>query len=109
LALQGGKGHPSAEELADFIELEARKLEGFETLDLTFTPVPVPQFAEQIGRLQRIQAATVVIARPNTDWGDRYDQYTQTAKDSNAKIVEASVRAGRNESLSKDHGLEPIS
>lgn len=105
LALEGGKGHPSADDLADFMELEARKLSAFNTLDLTFTPVPVPRFAEQIGRLQRIQAASVVIARPNPDWSDWYDQYTQTAKDSNAKVVEASARAGRNESLSKDHGL----
>ena len=105
LVLEAGRGHPSADELAEFIEEEGRKIASFELLDLTFTPVPVPEFAQQIARLQRIQAASVVIARPNPGWTDRYNQYTQTASDSNAKIIEAGVRSGRNESLSKDEGL----
>lgn len=105
IALEAGKGHPSADDLAEFLEDQARKLAGFEKLDLTFSPVAVPKFAQQIERLQRIQAASVVIARPNPDWTDRLDQLTQTANDSNAKVVETSVRAGRNEGLAKDAGL----
>jgi hypothetical protein len=105
--MESGRNHPAAEELAQFIEDEARNLEGFETLELSFTPVPTPTFAEKITRMQRIQSATVSLARPNVDWGDRYTQLTQYADESNAKVIDTTVRAGRSESISKQSGLIP--
>jgi len=105
LLIEAGRGRTSAEELADFIEENSRTIAGFETLELSFAPVPSSAFAKRIDGMQRIQMATVTIARPNVDWGDRYNQLTKTAEDSNAKVIETSVRAGRNESLSKDAGL----
>jgi hypothetical protein len=107
LVIESGRGHPSAEELAEFIEDEAHSLEGFNTLELSFTPVPTRKFAEKITGMQRIQSATVSLARPNPDWGDRYDQLTKYAAESNAKVIDATVRAGRRDSLSKDSGLIP--
>ena len=107
LMLESGRNHPPAEELAELIEDAARSLAGFESLELSFTPVPTPSFAEKISGMQRIQAATVSLARPNADWGDRYDQLRGMATDSNAKIIDATVRAGRNETLSKQAGLVP--
>src|ERR1700677_3047629 len=44
LMMESGRNHPPAEELAQFIEDEGRNLEGFETLELSFTPVPTPNF-----------------------------------------------------------------
>jgi hypothetical protein len=105
--IESGRSHPPAEELAQFIEDEARKLEGFETLDLSFTPVPTPSFAEKITGMDRIQSATVSLARPNVDWGDRYSQLTGIAADSNGKIIDATVRTGRNDRLSKQAGIVP--
>jgi hypothetical protein len=107
LMLESGRNHPPAEELAEFIEDEARHLVGFETLELSFTPVPTPSFAQKITGMRRIQSATVSLARPNVDWGDRYTQLTGIATDSNAKAIDATVRAGRNETLSKQSGLIP--
>jgi hypothetical protein len=107
LLIESGRNHPSAEDLADFIETEAQKLEGFKTLELSFTPVPTRTFAEKITNMQRIQSATVSLARPNVDWGDRYTQLTQYAEESNAKVIDTTVRAGRNDSLSKKSGLIP--
>lgn len=107
MMLESGRNHPPAEELAQFIEDEARNLEGFETMELSFTPVPTPSFAEKITGMQRIQSATVSLARPNVDWGDRYTQLTGIATDSNAKVIDATIRAGRNENLSKQAGLIP--
>lgn len=72
LVMESGRGHPSAEEFAGFLEHEAQTLQGLETLDLSFTPVPTPTFAEKISGMQRIQAASVSLARPNVSWNDRY-------------------------------------
>lgn len=105
--VETGRGHPTAEQLAEFIEDEAKAVEGFETLDLSFTPIPTRAFAEKITGLQRIQSATVSLARPNVDWGDRYSQLTQYAQESNAKVIDTTVRAGRGDSLSKNSGFIP--
>jgi hypothetical protein len=105
LLIESGRGHPSADDLAQFIEEEAQSLAGFEALELSFAPVPTLAFSEKITGMQRIQSATVSLARPNVDWSDRHDQLTQYAAESNAKVIDTTVRAGRNESLSKDSGL----
>lgn len=107
LMLEAGRSHPPADELAQFMEDVAHSLEGFETLDLSFSPVPTPSFAEKITAMERIQSATVTLARPNVDWGDRYSQLTGIAADSNGKVIDATVRAGRNDRLSKQSGLIP--
>lgn len=107
VVIEAGRGHPSAEELAQFIEDEAQQLDGYGTLELSFAPKPTRAFAEKIIDMQRIQSATVSLARPNADWADRYSQLTGFAADSNAKVIDATVRAGRRESLSKQSGLVP--
>jgi hypothetical protein len=107
LLIESGRHHPPAEELAELIEDVAHGLDGFKTLELSFTPVPTPAFVEKITSMQRIQSATVSLARPNPDWSDRYTQLTQYAADSNAKVIDATVRAGRSESLSKESGFVP--
>jgi hypothetical protein len=61
----------------------------------------------KIDELERIQAATVSIARPNVDWGERYDQLAKIADDSRAKAIDTTVRARRNDSLSKQRGIIP--
>jgi len=54
LMMESGRNHPPAEELAQFIEDEARKISGFETLDLTFAPVATPGFVQMIADMKRI-------------------------------------------------------
>jgi hypothetical protein len=107
LVIEAGRGHPPAEELAKMIEEELRKEAGFETLELSFTPVAAPTFISKIDQLQRIQAVSVSISRPNVDWSERYHQFTKLAEDSGAKAIDATVRARRNEGISKQHGIIP--
>jgi hypothetical protein len=107
LLIESGRGHISAEELAQFIEDEAQKVQEFKGLDLSFTPVPTRAFADKIMGMTRIQQATVSLARPNVSWNDRHAQLTQFADESNARAIDATVRAGRNESLSKQTGFVP--
>lgn len=107
LVIEAGRGHPVAEELAKMIECELRKEIGYEDIDLSFTPVAAPTFVSKIDQLQRIQSVTVSIARPNVHWTDRHDQLTGFAADSDAKAIDATVRARRNSSLSKQNGILP--
>jgi hypothetical protein len=107
LIIETGRSHPPAEELAEFIEASAQELPGFEGLDLSFTPIAAPAFISKINEMQRIQAVSVSIARPNPNWSDRYDQLRQMADDSSAHSIDATVRARRNGSLSKQSGLVP--
>jgi hypothetical protein len=107
LVIESGRGHPPAEELAKMIEEELRKEAGFESLEVSFTPVAAPTFIDKIDQLQRIQSVSVSIARPNVDWSERYDQLSKFADDSGAKAIDATVRARRNEGISKQKGIIP--
>jgi hypothetical protein len=89
------------------IEEELHKEAGFESLEISFTPIAAPTFINKIDQLQRIQAVSVSIARPNVDWSERYDQLAKLADDSGAKAIDATVRARRNEGISKQNGIIP--
>lgn len=105
--IEAGRGHPSAEEIAKIIEAESRRDQKYDSLDLSFVPVAAATFGNKIDEMQRIQSVTVSIARPNFDWGDRYDQLTKLADDSRGKAIDTTIRARRNDSLSKQRGLIP--
>lgn len=107
LVIESGRGHPPAEELAKMIEEELRKESDFETLEISFTPIAAPTFADKIDQFQRIQSVSVSIARPNVDWSERYDQLSKFADDSGAKAIDATVRSRRNEGISKLKGIIP--
>jgi hypothetical protein len=107
LMIEAGRSHPPAEELAQFIEDEAQEISDFAGLELSFAPVAAAAFASKIDQMKRIQSVTVSIARPNVDWGDRYDQLTKLADESKAKVIDTTIRARRNEGLSKENGLIP--
>jgi hypothetical protein len=57
--------------------------------------------------MERIQSASVSIARPNVDWNDSYKVLAGLADDSKGKIIDTTIRARRGVSLSKDNGLIP--
>jgi len=107
LLIETGRGSLPAEELAKIIEEEARKKADYKTLDLSFTPVASPGFAAKINQMERIQSATVSISRPNYDWNHRYEALAKLADDSRGGAIDATVRARRGDSLSKDDGLIP--
>jgi hypothetical protein len=107
LLIETGRGCLSAEELAKIIETEAHKLPEYSTLELSFTPVAAQAFMDKINQMERIQSATVSIARPNIDWSDSYDMLAKLADDSKGKAIDTTVRARRGDSLSKESGLIP--
>jgi hypothetical protein len=96
-----------AEELAKIIETEARRVAEYSTLELSFTPVAAQAFMTKISQMERIQSATVTIARPNVDWSDSYKVLSGLADDSKGKAIDATIRARRGDSLSKESGIIP--
>jgi hypothetical protein len=107
LLIESGRGCLSAEELAKIIETEARKNTDYGSLELSFTPVAAQEFMAKITRMERIQSASVSIARPNVDWLDSYKVLAGLADDSKGKAIDTTIRARRGDSLSKDSGLIP--
>ncbi len=105
LLIETGKGRLRAEDLADAIESLGRKIAGLETLELSFNPVPETEFIRQIDQLERIQSASVSLARPNVDWTERQHQLTEVAEESDARVLDLGVRAKRGRSLAKNAGL----
>jgi hypothetical protein len=95
LVIETGRGCLLAEELAKIIEEEAHNQRDFTGLELSFTPVAAPAFMEKINRMERIQSATVSIARPNVDWTDNYDDLAKLADESQGGGIETTVRAKR--------------
>jgi hypothetical protein len=105
MLIEVGRGKVSADEVADVIEAEAQKTPEFKTLELIFTPVAAEEFITGIDNMSRIQSATVTLARPNVDWTDSYDSLKSMAEASDAKAIDATVRAKRGSGISKEKGL----
>jgi len=107
LLIETGRGCLSAEELAKIIEGQAHKQPEYITLELSFTPVATEAFMNKVSQMERIQSATVSIARPNVDWSENYTALTNLADESKGKAIDTTIRARRGDSLSKESGLIP--
>jgi hypothetical protein len=105
LALEVKRGGLGFLSLASLIEEFSRSTSEFKTLDLSFNPIADIGFISRINEFNRIQAATITIARPNVDWTDRHTQLTEVAKESDARALDVTARAKRGKSLSKERGI----
>lgn len=105
--IETGRSRIKADDLAKIIEDRARTMDAYASLELSLSPVAAKEFIEAIDTMDRIQAATVSIARPNVDWTDNLNALTQLADESDGKAIDATVRAKRGASLSKEKGLIP--
>jgi len=94
-----------AHHIAQLLEKFARALyPDFSELSLEFTPVPGASFLQELEEFNRIQSASVRIARPNYDW-EEYGQTLETlGQDSGARNLEVAAVANRNSTLSKQSG-----
>lgn len=73
------------------------------TVDLP--PIPSDSLEEEIAKFTRIREAAVIVTRPNYDWSDMKNKLSGLADESQGHTAEAVVRADRNKSLSKAHGI----
>jgi len=106
LLIDSRRGSLHALDLAALFEEHAHEvLPDYKTLELVFNPVADVEFIKRLDALERIQAATITVARPNVDWTDRHNELTHVADESNAKALDVTARARRGQSLSRDAGL----
>ena len=94
-----------AADIAELFETVARKKEEWETLALELNPVADVEFVRAIERFERIQLASLKVARPNPDWTDYYSDFTHLAEDSDARLIEVQLTAQPRDSLSKNQGI----
>jgi hypothetical protein len=75
------------------------------SLKVEFTPKVDQEFIDSINRFERIRVASFKVARPNPSWEQDYEHLSEVAEDSNARYMELTMTAERNESLSARRGI----
>ncbi len=94
-----------ASDIAEVLESVARRKNEWSSLALELNPVADVEFVRAIERFDRIQLASIKVARPNQDWNDYYNDFTHLADESDARLVEIQLTAQPRNSLSKDYGI----
>lgn len=74
-------------------------------VEFDINPVQSPSLREEIESFERIREATAIVTRPNYDWTDMSNKLSGLADESSGHEAEATVRAARGDSLSKNNGL----
>jgi len=98
---RGAKAH----DIAIVLEALARRCWDDPTFAIELNPFADEEFAKAIVHFERIRVATLRVARPNIDWTDHYNNLTEVAQDSDARIIEVGVTASRGGSLSPRRGV----
>lgn len=94
-----------ARDIADVLETAARTLKLGAQPAVELSPVADESFLKAIDRFGVIKVADLRVARPNMDWTDNYNHLTSVADESNARTIDISVSAHRNDSLARDGGV----
>jgi uncharacterized protein (DUF342 family) len=98
---RGAKAH----DISEVLESAARAMKLGAQPAIELNAVADDSFLQAIDRFGVIKLANLRVAEPNVDWTDNYNHMTAVASDSNARVVELSVSAHRNDSLARDHGV----
>lgn len=97
-----------ASDLQSVLQVAGRTISGWESLEVSLTPVPQSSFVDAIARFKRVRVATLKLARPNIDWNDSVNALNKIAAQSNANSIAITVVAGRSESLESREGVLDI-
>jgi hypothetical protein len=105
VALEGGRNGVTAARLGSYLALLAETILGVTNVEFDVIPVQSDSLRSEIESFERIKQATAIVARPNLDWNDFSDKLSRLAEESTGHEAEATVRAARGETLSKDAGI----
>lgn len=94
-----------AKDIAVLLQTFARRRDEWGFLDLEFAPIIGEDFIDEIDRFERVRVSSARFVRPNQDWTDFEDHFTQMAQDSNGRMLEVSVTASRNGDLNRNTGI----
>ncbi|MDX6699478.1 MAG: hypothetical protein QOE65_2875 [Solirubrobacteraceae bacterium] len=96
-----------AQDIAAVLGAAGRRLPRWRGLYIELNPKIDRAFVEELNRFDRIRLASIRLARPNVDWSDFSDKFTDFAADSDAQTGQVEMNARRGQSLSKTDGLVP--
>ena len=105
LYLEFNQRGAKATHIQELISAVVSQSDGWEGLDLAFTPMVDQDFMDAVDRFARVRIASVKLARPNVDWTDDFKHYMAIAQESDAGTFEVAAYAERGGSLSKRRGL----
>jgi hypothetical protein len=107
-AVEFNQRGPRASGIAEVLEASGRRVRGWESLNVELNPIPDAGFVRAIDRFERIQEASIQVARPNLDWTDHRNQLMAIADESDARTAELVMKAPPKESLAKRRGIVGI-
>lgn len=98
---------PRAQQIAELFEEAVRKnsTDEFREISLEFAPVAGGEFFDQLEQMSRIQSAHLKLTRPNYDWEQYGNIFSDLGQESDARNLEISATANRNGSLNKNSGV----
>jgi hypothetical protein len=105
VALESVRNGVSPARLATYLGQIAESLLEVGSVEFEMIPVQSNSLKDEIESFERIKSATAVVTRPNYDWSDMSDKLSDLAEESLGHEAEATVRAARNDSLSKSSGI----
>ena len=91
--------------LSRYLAELAEQVTSANVVEFDMLPVQSGSLRAEIESFQRIRQASAIISRPNFDWNDMSDQLSGLIDESGGHEGEATVRAGRGESLQKASGI----
>jgi hypothetical protein len=94
-----------AGDIASVLEMLARRDQDYANATVDLNPVANADFEEELNRFERIQLASVKLARPNQDWTDRYNHLTAIASESAGQFISVEVVAARRQTLETQNGI----
>lgn len=98
---RGAKAH----DIATVIGVVARTLPQWRGLYVELNPQVDREFVDELDRFERIRTASIRLSRPNVDWTDFSNRFTDLAAESDAQSGQVEMNARRGRSLSKDEGI----
>lgn len=98
---RGAKAH----DIAVVLGSVGRSLREWRGLYVELAPQIDHEFVEELERFERIRTASVRLSRPNIDWTDFSNGFTDFAAESDAQSGQVEMNARRGDSLSKTGGI----
>lgn len=94
-----------AVDIATVLGAVGRKLPAWRGVYVELVPQVDREFVEELDRFERIRTASVRLSRPNVDWTDFSNRFTDFAAESDAQSGQVEMNARRGRSLAKDRGI----
>jgi hypothetical protein len=94
-----------APDIASVLQSLAERVTRAEWFQFELNPKADQTFLEDLARFRSVKVASIKMARPNPNWTDYESHLTSIAADSDARVIEVTVSAGRQGAINTIGGL----